>query len=154
MYYWLLKTKPTKIRFGPAKQDKDSEIDDEHPMVQYPQAEVQPPQAMIQSPKSKVQTPTVTAFPCAINSTDYSDDDFTTPPETPPVETPLPDPRLSWRTTAIVSISMMIEQGPKTFHAELNAEDAERWKEAINKEVASMESHEVFTFVEKIPEGA
>jgi hypothetical protein len=49
---------------------------------------------------------------------------------------------------------MMIEQGPKTYCAALDAEDAERWKEAISKEVASMESHEVFTVVEKVPEGA
>ena len=48
----------------------------------------------------------------------------------------------------------MIEQGPKTYRAALDAEDAEQWKEAISKEVASMESHEVFTFVEKVPEGA
>jgi hypothetical protein len=36
----------------------------------------------------------------------------------------------------------------------LDAEDAEQWKEAIVKEMASMERHEVFTFVEKVPEGA
>jgi len=48
----------------------------------------------------------------------------------------------------------MIEQGPKTYRAALDAEDAEQWKEAIDKEMASMESHEVFTFVEKVPEGA
>ena len=49
---------------------------------------------------------------------------------------------------------MMIEQGPKTYRAALDAEDAEQWKEDIGKEVASMESHEVFTLVEKISEGA
>jgi hypothetical protein len=49
---------------------------------------------------------------------------------------------------------MMIEQGPKTYRAALDAEDAEQWKEAIGKEIASMESHEVFTFVDKVPEGA
>jgi hypothetical protein len=49
---------------------------------------------------------------------------------------------------------MMIEQGPKTYHAALDAEDAEQWKEAVSKEMASMERHEVFTFVEKVPEGA
>jgi hypothetical protein len=48
---------------------------------------------------------------------------------------------------------MMIEQGLKTNHAALDEEDAEQWKEAIGKELASMESHEVFTFVEKLPEG-
>jgi hypothetical protein len=36
----------------------------------------------------------------------------------------------------------------------LNAQDTEQWKEAIGKELASMESHEVFTFVEKVPDGA
>jgi len=47
----------------------------------------------------------------------------------------------------------MIEQGRETYHAALDAKDAEQWKEAIGKEMASMESHEVFTFVEKVPEG-
>jgi hypothetical protein len=36
----------------------------------------------------------------------------------------------------------------------LDAEDAEQWKEALIKEVASIESHEGFTYVEKVPEGA
>jgi hypothetical protein len=49
---------------------------------------------------------------------------------------------------------MMIEQGPKTYRAALDAEDAEQWKEAIGKQMASMESHEVFTFIVKVPEGA
>jgi len=49
---------------------------------------------------------------------------------------------------------MMIEQGPKTYCTALDAEDAEQWKKAIGKEMASMESHEVFTLVEKVPEGA
>jgi hypothetical protein len=33
----------------------------------------------------------------------------------------------------------------------LNSEDADQWKEAIGKEVSSMESHGVFTFVERPP---
>jgi hypothetical protein len=49
---------------------------------------------------------------------------------------------------------MMIEQGPKTYCAALDAEDTEQWKEAIGKEVASMESHEVFTFFQEVPECA
>ena len=49
---------------------------------------------------------------------------------------------------------MMIEQGPKTYCSALDAEDAEQWKEAIRKEMASMESHEVFTLVEKVLAGA
>jgi len=48
----------------------------------------------------------------------------------------------------------MIEQGPKTFCAALDAEDAEQWNETIVKEMASMECHEVLTFVDKVPEGA
>jgi len=48
----------------------------------------------------------------------------------------------------------MIEQGPKTDRAALDAEDAEQWKEAIGNEMATMQRHEVVTFVEKVPEGA
>jgi len=48
----------------------------------------------------------------------------------------------------------MIEQGPKTYRAALDAVDAEQCKEAIGKEMASMESHEVFTIIDKVPEGA
>jgi len=150
LYHQLLKTKPTKIAFEPAKQDKDSEIQ-------------QTPKVLIQSPKAIVQPPKAAALPCAlphaINPIDDSDDDLTPPPETPPpetppAETPPPKPRRSRRTAANVLIAMMIEQGPKTYRAALDAEDAEQWMEAIGKEVASMESHEVFTFVEKVPEDA
>jgi len=150
LYHQLLKTKPTKIAFEPAEQDKDSEIEE-------------PPKVVIQSPKAKVQPPKAAslprALPRAINPIDDSDDDLTPPPETPPpetppAETPPPKPRRSGRTAANVSIAMMIEQGPKTYRAALDAEDAEQWKEAIGKEMASMESHEVFTFVDKVPEGA
>jgi hypothetical protein len=110
---------------------------------------------MIQSRKAKVQPPKSTTLPRGINSIDDSDDDLTPPPETPPPETPPPEipppkPRRSGRTAANVSIAMMIEQGPKTYRAALDAEDAEEWKEAIGKKVASIESHEVFTFVEKV----
>ena len=49
---------------------------------------------------------------------------------------------------------MIIEPGPKTYCAALYTEDAEQSKEAIGQEVASMESHEVFTFVEQVPDGA
>ena len=44
---------------------------------------------------------------------------------------------------------MMIEPGPKTCRAALNSEDADQWKEAIDKEVPSMEGHGVFTCVER-----
>jgi hypothetical protein len=49
---------------------------------------------------------------------------------------------------------MMIEQSRKTYRAALDAEDPVQWKEAIGKEMASIESHEVFTFIEKVPERA
>jgi len=61
---------------------------------------------------------------------------------------------MSGGTVATVSIAMMIEQGPMTYRAALDAEDAEQWKEAILKEMASMESHEGFTCVAKVPEDA
>jgi len=129
----------------PAEQDKDSQIEET-------------PKVVMQSPKAKVQPSKAAALrralPRPINLIDDSDDDLTPPPETPPAETPAPKPRRSGRTADNVSIAMMIEQGPKTFRAALDAEYAEQWKEAIGKEVASMESHEVFTIVEKVPQGA
>jgi hypothetical protein len=119
---------------------------------------------MIQSPKSKVQPPKATALPHATNPIDDSDDDLTPPLETPPPEMPPPEtphpeipphkPRRSGRTAVNVSIAMMFEQGPKTNRAALEAEDAEHWKEAIGKEMALKKSHEVFTFIEKVPGGA
>jgi len=48
---------------------------------------------------------------------------------------------------------MTIEQGTKIYHAALDAEDTDQLKDAVGKEMPSMESHEVFTFVEKVPEG-
>jgi len=101
-----------------------------------------------------LQPPKATPLPHAINPIEDLDDDRPPPPETPPPETPSPKRRRSGRTAANVSIAMMIEQGPETNHAALDAKDAEQWKEAISKEVASMESHKVFTLVEKVPEGA
>jgi len=78
-----------------------------------------------------VQPPKAVALPRAINPIDDSDDDPTPPPETPP-----PKLGMCGRTAANVSIAMMMEQGPKTYRAALDAEDAEQWKEAIGKEVA------------------
>ena len=152
LYHQPLKTKPAKFTLEPAERDKDSDLEDEPPKPA--KATVQPPKAMIQSPKAMVQPPKVTALPRAINPIDDSDDDLTPPPETPPPETLPPKPRRSGRTAANVSIAMMIEQGPKTYRAALDAEDAEQCKYAIGKEVASMESYEIFTSVEKVPEGA
>jgi len=114
---------------------------------------------VIESPKAKVQLPKATSLPLVINPIDDSDDDLTPPPETsppdtPPPEIPPPKPRRSGRTAANVSIATIFKQVPKTYGAALEAEDPEQWKAAIGKEIASMESHEVFTFVQKVPEGA
>ena len=157
LYHQLLTTKPTRFALEQAKHDKDSEIGDE--AHNQPKFTVQAPKAMIQSPKAEVQRPKASALPRAIIPIDDSHDDptpcpETPPPETPPEETPPRKSRLSGRTAANVSIAMIIEQGPKTYRAALNAEDTEQWKEAIGKEVASMETHEVFTFFEKVPKGA
>jgi hypothetical protein len=107
---------------------------------------------MIPSPKTKVQAAKAPTVPCAINSIDDSDNDLTLPPETPAPDTP--KPRRRGRTADNVSIGMMIKKGPNTYRAALDAEHSEQWKEVIGKEVASIESHEVFTFVGKVPEGA
>jgi hypothetical protein len=143
LYHQLVHSKSTKFVFEPAEQDKDLEIEDQPLML---------PKALIQSPKAKVQPPKAIALPSVINPIDDWDDDFTPPPVTPPLETP--KPRGSRRTAANVSIAMMIEQGPMTYDAALHAEDAEQWKEVIGKEMALMESHEVFTLIEKVPESA
>jgi len=93
-------------------------------------------------------------WPHEINPIDHSDDGVTPPPETPPAESPPPKPRKTRRTAPSVSTTTMIEQGPKTYRAALDAEETEQWKEVIDKEVASRRSHEVLTFVMKLPEGA
>jgi hypothetical protein len=49
---------------------------------------------------------------------------------------------------------MMIEPGPKNYRAALDADDSDRWKEAIDKEMNSMASHGVFTYVQKVPSRA
>jgi len=141
LYCQLIKTQPIDFALEPAEQDKDSEIEDEAPKPL--KATVQSPKAMIQSQKAMVQPQKATALPRAINPIDNSDDDLTPPPETPP-----PKLRMTGRTAANIRIAMMIGQGPKTYCAALDAKDSEQWKEAISKEVASMESNEVFTFIE------
>jgi hypothetical protein len=122
-------------------------IEDKPPIVQSPKS-------MIQAPEAKVQSPKATALPCAIIPIDNSDDDLTPPLGTPHPEIPPPKPRRSGRTAANFSIAMMIEQGPKTYHTVLDAEDAGQWKEAIGQEMASIQSHEAFTFVENVAEDA
>jgi hypothetical protein len=49
---------------------------------------------------------------------------------------------------------MMIELGPTTYCAVLNFEDTKQWMEAIGKEVSSMESNGLLTFVERPTEDA
>jgi len=46
---------------------------------------------------------------------------------------------------------MMIKPGPKCYRAALNCQDADQWKDAIGKEVSSMGSHGVLTFVGRPP---
>jgi len=101
------------------------------------------------SPQAMVQPAKPAALASAINPIDDSNDDLSLPAETPP-----PMTTRSARTAANISTAWMIEQQPKTYRPALNAEDAEQWKQAIGKEVASMESHKVVTFVDNVPEGA
>jgi hypothetical protein len=98
-----------------------------------------------------VQTRKATAMPWAINPIEDSDDNLTPLPKSLPPEAP--KLRRSVRTAANISIAMIIEHGRKMYLAALNAEDAEQWKKAIRNKVALIESHEVFTFVEKVPNG-
>jgi hypothetical protein len=119
---------------------------------------------VILSQNANVQPPNATALPHGINPIDNSDSDLTPPPETPPPEIPppetpppeIPPPQLrrSGSTAGNVNIAMVIEHRPKTYRAGLDAEDAAQWKEPMGKEMTSMECHEVFTFVETVPEGA
>jgi hypothetical protein len=53
-----------------------------------------------------------------------------------------------------MSMAMFTKPGPKIYHPALNSEDAAKWKEAIAKEVSSMQSHGVFTYVAGHPEDA
>jgi hypothetical protein len=128
-------TKSSKIAFEPAEQDKDSVIEDERL------------KAVIQSPKGKVPPQKASALHCAINPIDDLDDDLTPPPETPHPEIPPPKPRRSGRTAVNVSIAMMTKQGPETYCQAVDEENVEQWKEAIGREVESIESHDVFIFV-------
>jgi len=150
LYYQLLKSQRTEVILEPA----------EPPSNNQPWFEQPPKKAMIKFKKDPID--------------DYEDGDLTPPPETPEPETPAPtsrrvrelqsnlndtNPASTSQTrmgasTANISVAMMIEPGPKTYKAAMEAEDSDQWKEAIGKEVASMEDHKVFTFVERVPEGA
>jgi len=119
------------------------------------------PVPSVQPPQQRLK-----ARPLPSNPIDDSDDDLSPPPDSLEPNRMLKelqsDVKLivlasSSRTRSgrsTISMAMMIEPGPKTYRTALNSEDANQWKEAIGKEVSSMESHGVFTFVERPPEDA
>jgi hypothetical protein len=101
----------------------------------------------------------------AINPIDDDSEDNVTPPQETlepealilrVVQNDLKAPAMS-RTPSkrsTVSTAMMIDSGPMNFRAAMNTDHADQWKETINTDVASMESHEEFTFVKTVLEGA
>jgi len=145
LYRQLLRSQPTKLMLEPASELQSGEP---APPVEAPH---EPPQQLI---KAKARP---------INPIDNSDDDQSPAPESPEpdrmakqLESELKStaPASSSRTRSgmsTISMAMMIEPGPKTYCSALNSEDADQWKEAIGKEVSSLESHGVLTFVEKPP---
>jgi hypothetical protein len=148
LYHQLLRTQSTKLMLEPASELTSSEP---APPIELPHEPAQ------QLSKAK---------PRPINPIDDSDDDLSPLPETPEPDrilnelqsnlksTALASSSRTWSGRSTISMAMMIEPGPKTCRAGLNSEDAKQWKEAIGKEVSSMESHGVFTFVERPPEDA
>jgi len=86
LYHQPLRAKPTKIALEQTEQEKDSEIEDEPPMVEFPKPTVQPQNAVKQPPYAA-------AFPGAINPNDDLDDGPTPPPVAPPQEILPPKPR-------------------------------------------------------------
>jgi hypothetical protein len=98
------------------------------------------------------------ANPQPVNPTDDSDDYLSPPCEIPEPDLMLKELYSNLKSTAPASSSrtrngrrtlrmaMMIEPGPKTCRAALNSEDAAQWKQAIAKELSSIESQGVFTF--------
>jgi len=140
LYHQLL-SQPTKLMLEPASELPSGE----------PAPPGEPPQQLLK------------AKPRPINPIDDSDDDLSPPPDSPESDRMLKElesdlkmtaPATSSRTLSgrsTIIMAMMIEPGPKTYCAALNSENADQWKEAIGKEVSSMESHGVFTFVERPP---
>jgi hypothetical protein len=53
-----------------------------------------------------------------------------------------------------IGTAMMIEPGPKTYKIACNADDLKQRKEVIGKEMSLMDRNEVFTFVQKMLNGA
>jgi hypothetical protein len=158
LYYQLLKTSnQPKIALEPGKNPRTDDLISNPIPSQVAQRPVaQQPSQVAQKPKTQ-----------AINPIDSDDESLSPPPETRE-STPAPHTRgdgpasrtrsggrgPSSSSSAKVSIAMMIEPGPKNYRAALNADDSDQWKEAIDKEMNSMASHGVFTYVEKVPEGA
>jgi len=141
LYHQLLRSQPTKLMLEPASELPSGE----------PAPSVDPPH------------PLSMAKPQPINPIDNSDVNLSPPPDSPEpdgllkkLESNLKSmapassshTRRGWST---ISMAMMIEPSPDTYRAALNSEDADQWKEAIGTEVSSMESHGVFTFVERPP---
>jgi len=144
LYHQLLRSQPTKLMLEPRSDLQSAE----------PAPPVEPHLQLL-----KVK-------PRPINPIDDSDDNLSPPPDSPEPDRMFKDLQSDLKSTApasssrtrsgrsTISLAMMIKPGPKTYRAALNPEDAEQWKEAIGKEVSSMESHGVFTCVERPPEDA
>jgi hypothetical protein len=140
LYYQLL-SQPMKHTLKPASELPSG----------APAPPVEPPQQLLMA-KSR-----------AINPIDDSDDDLSPSPDRLEPDgmfkelecnLNLTAPASSSRTQSgrsPISMAMMTERGPKTYIAALNSKDADEWKEAIAKEVSSMESHGVLTCVERSP---
>jgi hypothetical protein len=142
IYNQLLRSQPMKLMLKPASELPNGEL------------VFEPAQHLLK------------AKPRPINPIDDSDNDLSPPPHRPDSDGILketqsdpkwPTPVSSSRTRSgshTITNAMIIEPGPKNYLATLNSEHEEQLKEAIGKEVSSMESHGVFTFVERPPEDA
>jgi hypothetical protein len=143
--YYKLRSKPTKLVLKPARELQSGEP---APPVEPPH---EPPQQLIQ------------AKPQRIDPIDDTDDELSPPPDNPEPDRLLKDLQSHVKLTApatssrirsgmsTMTVAMMIEPGPKTQRAALNSEDADQCKEAIGKEVSTMGSQGLFTFVERRP---
>jgi hypothetical protein len=139
--YLQLISQPTKLLLESARELPNGE----------PAPPVEPPHQLLQ------------AKPRPINSIDDSDDHLSPPPDRMEPDLMLNNLQSNQQSTApasssrtrsgrsTITMAMIIAPGPKTYGAALNSEDADQWKEATGKEVSSMKSHGVFTFVERPP---
>jgi len=141
LYHQQLRSQPMKLILEPASELPSSQ----------PALPVEPTQQRLK------------AKPQPINTIDDSDNDPSPPPDCSESDRILNELQSDLKSTALasssrtqsasstISIAMMMEPGQKTYRAALNSEDADQRKEVIGKEVSSMESHGVFTFVERPP---